>query len=136
MNKPGYANRKNRDCFANPVLRKQTLRVLLLFHIQTLDLMAMVAVMALVELMAWVPVMALVELIAVVAVMALVELMAVVAVMALVELMAVVAVMAMVAVMVCMYVCMYLLLLLLTSQHQCCDNYAVFVEVAVDTSEM
>ena len=35
MNKPGYARRKKRDCSANPVLRKQTLRLLLLFRVRT-----------------------------------------------------------------------------------------------------
>ena len=35
MNKPGYARRKKSDCSANPVLRKQALIVLLLFHVRT-----------------------------------------------------------------------------------------------------
>ena len=35
MNKPGYARRKKRECSANPMLRKQALQLLLLFHVQT-----------------------------------------------------------------------------------------------------
>ena len=35
MNKPGHARQKKRDCSANPVLRKQALRLILIFNART-----------------------------------------------------------------------------------------------------